>query len=30
MGFIAYILFISVFIGMALGLYFGLKAVKII
>ncbi len=30
MGFIAYVLFTSLFIGIALGLYFGLKAVKLI
>ncbi|NJM66760.1 MAG: cytochrome B6 [Acaryochloris sp. RU_4_1] len=30
MGFIAYVLFISLFIGMALGLYYSLKAVKLI
>lgn len=30
MGFIAYVLFTGLFIGIALGLYFGLKAVKLI
>ncbi|WP_299490513.1 cytochrome b6-f complex subunit PetL [Acaryochloris sp. IP29b_bin.137] len=30
MGFIAYILFLSLFTGIALGLYYGLKAVKLI
>lgn len=30
MGFIAYVLFMSIFTGMALGLYYGLKAVKLI
>ncbi|WP_299412446.1 cytochrome b6-f complex subunit PetL [Acaryochloris sp. IP29b_bin.148] len=30
MGFIAYVLFLSTFTGIALGLYYGLKAVKLI
>jgi len=30
MGFVAYVLFTGTFIGMALGLYYGLKAVKLI